>query len=123
MKVTFTKKLHGNYTIRFIDIYIDNGADNDYSCTMILMTAEQSYNVCRYTEGMDINLIYAIQYVANCHIMLASTSTLDFCSDYSNEYYHLTDCSSDYFNFLHDKIPLEYLQFVNRLMAIMAKYQ
>ena len=124
MQVTFSKRLHNNDTIRYIDIVISNyGSNNDNRATLILMPAERQYITCKYTSDMDTDVILGIRYIANCHIMLASTCTLDFNNDDSNTYYHFTDSSNTYHNFVDSPIPTEYMQFVSRIMTIMDCYQ
>ena len=122
MKITFNKQLHGNRTIRFIDIIVDNGMDNDYSCTMIYIPTMREYVTLDYKRGIDTNIIVGIRYVANSYIGLASTCTLDFSNDIDSDYYHFTSDSNCHYNFVQDSIPCNYMQFVNSIIHIMTIY-
>lgn len=123
MKVTFTKKLHNNKTLRFIDIITtDNGMDNDKHATIIYIPTLREYITVDYNRGINTDIIVGIRYVANSHISLASTVLLDFSNNDDDTYYHFTDTSNTYYNFSNDAVPIEYSQFINKLMTIMSIY-
>ena len=125
MQVTFSKRLHNNDTIRYIDIVTSNyDSNNDNSATLILMPAERQYITCKYTSDMDTDVILGIRYIANCHIMLASTCTLDFNNDDSNSYYHFTDSCGRYYNYANEPLSddEEHYQFISRLINVMYMY-
>jgi hypothetical protein len=111
MKLTFSKKLHGNKTLRFIDIITtDNGMDK--RATMIYIPTMREYVTIDYERGINTKIIVGIRYVANCHIRLASTCTLDFSNDDDSTYYHFIEANDDY----------EYVEFIDRLKHIMDIY-
>ena len=126
MQIKFTKKLHDNKTLRFIDIITtDNGMDNDKRATMIYIPTQREYVTIDYTRGIDTDLVVGIRYVANSYIRQASTVLIDFNNEYGNRYYHFTDASNNYYNF-NDVVPFEkyeeYSNFIYKLISVMDRY-
>lgn len=125
MKLTFSKKLHGNKTLRFIDIITTDGMDNDKHATMIYVPTQREYITLDYNRGINTDLIVAIRYIANCHISQSSQVLIDFSNTYGDRYYHFTDASGSYYNF-NDVVPYEeyeeYSEFIYKLISVMDNY-